>query len=74
MASLTARIMRLEERRRPVADRISKEARDAAVAASIARLRASPDAMAAVRARLRGNQDAYRSGLAAIEAALSADT
>ncbi len=72
--AILARIIKLEERRRPVANRIAKEARDEAVAADLARLRASPDAMAAIRARLRGDGDAWRSGQAAIAAALRADT
>lgn len=72
--AILARIIKLEERRRPVPTRIAKEAREAAVAADLARLRASPDAMAAIRARLRGDGDAWRSGQAAISAALRADT
>ncbi|MCR4524650.1 hypothetical protein [Bosea sp. 47.2.35] len=72
--AMLARIVKLEERRRPVVEHVAKEARDAAVAAGLARLRASPEAMAAIRARLRGNEDAWRSGQAAIAAALRADT
>lgn len=74
MSNLMARIIKLEERRRPVVEHVAKEARDAVVAADLARLRASPEAMAAVRARLRWNEDAWRSGQAAITAALRADT
>lgn len=72
--AILARIIRLEERRRPAIARIAKQARDAAVAADLAHLRASSDAMAAIRARLRGDGDAWRSGQAAIAAALRADT
>ena len=72
--NLEARIIRLEERRRPGIRQRDKDACDAAVAADLARLRASPEAMAAVRARLRGNEEAWRSGQAAIAAALRADT
>lgn len=73
-SAILARIIKLEERRRPVVEHVAKVARDAAVAADLVRLRASPEAMAAVRARLRGNEDAWRSGQAAIAAALRADT
>lgn len=72
--AILARIIKLEERRRPLADRRSKELRDAQVAADLARLRPSPDAMAAIRARLRGDEQAFRAGQAAIAAALRADT
>ncbi|MBN9435560.1 hypothetical protein [Bosea sp. (in: a-proteobacteria)] len=73
-SAILARIAKLEERRRPAVTMRSKAERDAEVAAELARLQASPEAMAAIMARLRGNEDGWRSGQAAIAAALRADT
>ncbi|AMJ59372.1 hypothetical protein AXW83_02795 [Bosea sp. PAMC 26642] len=72
--TMSHRLALLEARRRPRVQVTPKADRDAAVAAGVARLRAPPGAVAAIRARLRGDDNGYRSGFAAIEAALRADT
>lgn len=70
--AILARIIKLEERRRPVVDRRAKELRDAQVRAALS----DPANVVAIRKRLLGaeNQAFARNGLPAIMAALRADT
>lgn len=70
--AILARIIRLEERRRPVVDRRTKALRDAQVRDVLS----DPAQVAAIRERLLGreNEAFARNGLPAIMAALRADT
>lgn len=71
-SAILARIIKLEERRRPVADRRSKKQRDAKVRAILS----DPAQVIAIRERLlgSGNEMFARNGIAAIMAGLRADT
>ncbi len=70
--AILARIVKLEERRRPAVDRRSKALRDAQVRDILS----DPAQVAAIRERLLGleNKAFARNGLPAIVAALRADT
>ncbi|AZO79627.1 MULTISPECIES: hypothetical protein [unclassified Bosea (in: a-proteobacteria)] len=70
--AILARIIKLEERRRPVLERLTKELRDAQVRAALS----NPAQVIAIRERLlgSGNEAFARNGLPAIIAALRADT
>ncbi|MGE7469232.1 hypothetical protein ACQKLX_07320 [Bosea sp. NPDC003192] len=70
--AILARIIKLEERRRPVVDRRAKDLRDAQVRAVLS----DPAQVIAIRERLLGaeNEAFARNGLPAIMAALRADT
>ena len=70
--AILGRIIKLEERRRPVVDRRTKELRDAQVRAILS----DPAQVIAIRERLLGteNEAFARNGLPAIMAALRADT
>lgn len=70
--NLEARIVKLEERRRPVTRNLSKEERDGLARAVLS----DPAQVIAVRERLLGpgNEAFARNGIAAIMAGLRADT
>lgn len=70
--AILARIIKLEERRRPVVDRRAKDLRDAQVRTVLS----DPAQVIAIRERLLGreNEAFARNGLPAIMAALRADT